>query len=79
MGCLLHDLGLRYITVSYINLDMEKRLASEVFEFKKHTIQAYSALEGEAWIGSNAKRMILSHHERKGRVRFSSPEKRAES
>ena len=65
LGCLLHDLGLRYITVSYINLDMEKRLASEVFEFKKHTIQAYSALEGESWIGSNAKRMILSHHERK--------------
>ena len=25
LGCLLHDLGLRYITVSYINLDMEKR------------------------------------------------------
>ena len=65
LGCLLHDLGLRYITVPYINLDMQNRPNSELFEYKKHTVQAYSALEGEDWIGSNAKKMILSHHERK--------------
>lgn len=65
LGCLLHDLGLRYITVPYINCDMESRPASENFEFKKHTILAYSALENEDWIDATAKRMILSHHERK--------------
>lgn len=65
LGCLLHDLGLRYITVPYMNQDMENRPSAEIFEYKKHTIQAYSALEGEDWIGTNAKKMILSHHERR--------------
>lgn len=65
LGCLLHDLGLRYITVPYMNYDMENRPKSEIFEFKKHTILAYSALEGEEWIDTNAKKMILSHHERR--------------
>ncbi len=65
LGCLLHDLGLRYITVSYMNQDMENRSEAEVFEYKKHTIWAYSALEGEEWVGTTAKKMILSHHERR--------------
>lgn len=63
-GCLLHDLGLRYITVPYINCDMESISASEVFEYKKHTILGYSALEGEEWLDACSKKMILSHHER---------------
>lgn len=33
-GALLHDLGMRYITVPYINFDMDNRPASEVFELK---------------------------------------------
>lgn len=65
LGCLLHDLGLRYITVPYTNCDMKSRPASEMFEYKKHTILAYSALENEDWIGAVAKKMILSHHERR--------------
>ena len=65
LGCLLHDLGLRYITVPYINYDPEKRTMTEAFEFKKHSILAYSALEHELWLNDSAKRMILSHHERK--------------
>lgn len=64
LGCLLHDLGLRYITVPYINHDMEKRTPSEFTEYKKHTILGYSALEKETWIGSLPKKMILLHHER---------------
>ena len=64
LGSLLHDLGLRYITVPYINCDLTSE-SSEVFEYKKHTILAYSALENETWINTNVKRMILSHHERK--------------
>jgi HD-GYP domain-containing protein (c-di-GMP phosphodiesterase class II) len=64
-GCLLHDLGLRYITVPYLNCDMENRTASETFEYHKHTILAYSALENENWLSPAAKKMILTHHERK--------------
>lgn len=64
LGALLHDLGLRYITVDYINYDMESAPASEVFELKKHTILAYSVLEKEEWLDLGIKKMILSHHER---------------
>lgn len=63
-GCLLHDLGLRYITVPYINCDMESKSASEVFEYKKHTILGYSALEEEEWLDTCSKKMVLFHHER---------------
>lgn len=65
LGCLLHDLGIRYITVPYINYDIENSRSSEIFEYKKHTILAYSVLEGETWIDDIVKKMILSHHERK--------------
>jgi HD-GYP domain-containing protein (c-di-GMP phosphodiesterase class II) len=44
---------------------MEKRSSAESFEYHKHTILAYSALENEKWLSSVAKNMILSHHERK--------------
>lgn len=65
LGCLLHDLGLRYITIPYINYDIENGSASEFFEYKKHTILAFSALEKEDWIKQNVKKMVLTHHERK--------------
>lgn len=65
IGSLLHDLGLRYITVPYINYDPEKSTATEAFEFKKHSILAYSALENEDWLSENTKKMILLHHERR--------------
>lgn len=65
IGALLHDIGLRYITVSYVNQSMEERSDTELFEFKKHTILGYSALEQEDWVPMQARRMVLSHHERK--------------
>lgn len=65
LGCLLHDLGLRYITIPYVNYDIENSSTSEVFEYKKHTILAFSALENEEWIKPNVKKMVLTHHERK--------------
>lgn len=65
LGALLHDLGLRYITVPYHNCEMNTLSSSEVFEFRKHPILAYSALEEENWIDPLAKKIILSHHERK--------------
>lgn len=65
LGALLHDLGLRYITVPYLNCEMNMLPSSEVFEFRKHPILAYSALEEESWIDPLAKKIILSHHERR--------------
>lgn len=65
LGCMLHDLGLRYVTIPYVNCDMESLSSAEIFEYKKHTILAYSALEGESWIDGISKKMILYHHERK--------------
>lgn len=64
VGCLLHDIGIRYITVDYKNQDWSNVEQSEVFEFKKHTIFGYSALEEEAWIPAISRKMILSHHEK---------------
>lgn len=65
LGCLLHDLGLRYITVPYTNYEPEKSTSTEAFEFKKHSVLAYSALKNENWLNDKAKKMILCHHERK--------------
>ena len=65
VGSLLHDLGLRYVTVSYVNYDPEKCSTSESFELKKHPVLAYSVLEQEEWLNETAKKMILCHHERR--------------
>lgn len=65
IGCLLHDIGLRYVTVDYVNRSLEERSDTELFEFKKHTVLGYTALESEKWIPNQSKMMVLSHHERK--------------
>lgn len=64
IGSLLHDIGLRYITVNYMNQSLEEKTDTELFEFKKHTILGFSALEKEDWIPKGAKMMVLSHHEK---------------
>lgn len=64
IGCLLHDIGIRYITVPYENRDMTKCDANEAFEYKKHTILGYSAVEEESWIPAISRKMILTHHEK---------------
>lgn len=63
VGCLLHDIGLRYITVPYKNRDMTEGDPASVFEYKKHTILGYSAMEQESWIPNISRKMILAHHE----------------
>ncbi len=63
-GGLLHDIGLRYITVPYENISMDKisRIARE--EYKHHTLKGYNSLEKESWISPAVKDIILYHHER---------------
>ena len=64
VGCLLHDIGIRYITTKYVDRDWSKENPVDVFEFKKHTFLGYSALDEESWVPQIAKKMILSHHEK---------------
>ena len=61
VGCLLHDLGLRYLTANYMDHDLEEMSEFEYSEYKKHPVYAYSSLQGENWISNMSKNMILYH------------------
>lgn len=63
IGCLLHDIGLRYLTVPYDNHPVEKMSDIEQAEYKKHPVYGYTALKEEDWISSTSKNIILCHHE----------------
>lgn len=64
VGCLLHDIGLRYTTIDYYNRDMDKADRRELAEYKKHPIYGYTSLKDEPWISELSKAIILYHHER---------------
>lgn len=65
VAALLHDLGLRYITIPFIEQDLDMLNLENMFEYKKHTILAYTVLDGkEEWLPDISKDMILSHHEK---------------
>lgn len=64
VGCLLHDIGLRYITVDFLGKDMESLGRKEQTELKKHPVLGYSSLKDENWISDLSKYIILYHHER---------------
>ena len=64
VSCLLHELGLRYLTIDYADRNISELSESEYAEYKKHPIYGYTALRGENWISNESKNMILYHHER---------------
>lgn len=64
VGCLLHDLGLRYLTISYADQDIKTLSNRELVEYKKHPVYGYSALKDEQWISTLSKNIILYHHEK---------------
>ena len=78
VGCLLHDIGIRYITLPYENIDIHMLDAAKNFEYKKHTILGYSALEEEKWIPNISRKMILSHHENMNGTGFPMKQKNCE-
>ena len=78
IGSLLHDLGIRYITVPYENCNYNELQPNEIFEYKKHTILAYTALENEKWIPDISRKIILSHHERMNGSGFPLKQKNSE-
>lgn len=63
VSCLLHDIGLRYLTVDYQNKEIDEMSEEEKSEYKKHSIYGYSALRHEWWISPICKEIILTHHE----------------
>ncbi|MBO5057411.1 MAG: HD domain-containing protein [Lachnospiraceae bacterium] len=64
VGCLLHDLGLRYLTIKYVNQDFDRLSNVEIAEYKKHPVYGYTALKNETWISEISKNIILYHHEK---------------
>lgn len=64
VGCLLHDIGLRYLTIEYADQDLTSLSKIELAEYMKHPVYGYSALKEENWISNTSKNIILYHHER---------------
>lgn len=64
VSSLLHDLGLRYLSIPYENRNLDELTELEYAEYKKHLIYGYSTLRDENWISEISKNMILYHHER---------------
>lgn len=64
VACLLHDIGLRYLTIEYADQDISMLSNVELMEYKKHPVYGYSALKNEKWISERSKNIILYHHER---------------
>jgi len=64
VASLLHDIGLRYMTVPYENQDIMKLNKNDIEEYRKHTVYGYTAVQNETWISEKIKQMILFHHER---------------
>ncbi|MBQ9142242.1 MAG: HD domain-containing protein [Lachnospiraceae bacterium] len=64
VGCLLHDIGLRYETISFNDVDMETLYPKEIAEYKKHPVYGYNALKNESWLSQISLSIILFHHER---------------
>ena len=64
MGAILHDIGLKYISVPYVNINSFELSEKDELEYKKHTIYGYSSVQEEKWLSDAAKDIILLHHER---------------
>lgn len=62
-GAILHDIGLKYITTNYIDIDVDDMSPEDALEFKKHTVYGYSSIQEEEWLPEPVKEIILLHHE----------------
>lgn len=63
VGCLLHELGLRYIVMEFDNIDIDQMPQNEYEEFKKHPLYGYEAVKTYNWISKDSKEILLCHHE----------------
>lgn len=64
VGCLLHDIGFKYLSVEYENRYLKDMTMEEQIEYKTHPISGYEELKNESWLSDTSKSIVLSHHER---------------
>lgn len=64
IGSLMHDMGLRYLTMGYKDIGLNDFTPEAWFEYKKHTLYGFSSVEKESWMSTEARNIILFHHER---------------
>ncbi len=64
VGCLLHDIGMRYSTTDFVHRDVGELSGIELSEYKKHPVNGFSSVQQETWISDISKQIILYHHER---------------
>lgn len=64
VGCLLHDIGFTYLTMDYLDINIETCTEKELKEIKKHIVYGYTAVEKMEWLSQVSKEIIISHHER---------------
>lgn len=63
IGCLLHDLGLKYLKIPYEDQDISLLSKAELMEYMKHPVYGYSIVKDETWLSNIAKSIVLYHHE----------------
>lgn len=63
IGCLLHDIGLRYQVLDFFHLDAMDIRSHDMIEYKKHPIYGYDSLKNEKWLSKISLDIILNHHE----------------
>lgn len=64
VGCLLHDIGLRYLSFQFTNQNLLEMEEPDIAEYKKHPVYGYTVLKREKWMQEISKNIILYHHER---------------
>jgi len=64
VGSLLHDMGLRFLSNEYQNVNLDDFTPEALFDFKKHTLYGFASVEKESWMSNEAKKIVLFHHER---------------
>ena len=63
IACLLHDIGLRYMSFECSSRSVDEYNPVEAAEYYKHPIYGYTSLKDEKWISDIGKSIILYHHE----------------
>ena len=64
VGCLLHELGLRYLVINIDNINLEELSDRDLAEYKKHPLYGYEAVKSVEWMTKVSKEILLCHHEK---------------
>ncbi len=64
VACLLHEIGLKEISVDYENKEIFDMSDKDAEEYKRHPLLGFNIVKDEDWLSDESKKMILYHHER---------------